>query len=162
VVVLPPRDRGGRNSTETQQSGHAPRPGPEVKSGKSSTKDGTPERLRCGTIQVSSCTNVSPPQRGGEVPTILQERWAEMARQLPRGVPPSGRPQSSRQVTFQSSRLTLWLGVSPGMHFTHSPCYLVLIRAVRFFYILNRKSANCTAVYNIAKREGFVWHRTWK
>jgi len=39
-----------RNSTETQQSGHAPRSGLEVKNG-SSAKDGAPERLRCGTIQ---------------------------------------------------------------------------------------------------------------
>jgi len=39
-----------RNSTETQQSGHAPRSRPEVKNG-SSAKDGAPERLRCGTIQ---------------------------------------------------------------------------------------------------------------
>jgi len=39
-----------RNFTETQQSGHAPRSGPEVKIG-SSAKDGTLERLRCRTIQ---------------------------------------------------------------------------------------------------------------
>jgi len=39
-----------RNSTDTQQSGHAPRSGPEVKNGRSA-KDGAPERLRCGTIQ---------------------------------------------------------------------------------------------------------------
>jgi len=31
--------------------GHAPRSGPEVKNGRSSVKDGTPERLRCRTIQ---------------------------------------------------------------------------------------------------------------
>jgi len=41
-----------RNSTETQQLGHAPRSGSEVKNGRlSSAKDGAPERLRCGTIQ---------------------------------------------------------------------------------------------------------------
>jgi len=40
-----------RNSTETQQSGHAPRFEPEVKNGRSSAKDSAPERLRCGTIQ---------------------------------------------------------------------------------------------------------------
>jgi len=39
------------NSAETQQSGHAPRSGPEVKNGRSRAKDGAPERLRCGTIQ---------------------------------------------------------------------------------------------------------------
>jgi len=38
-----------RNSTKTQQSGHAPRSGPEVKNG-SSAKDGAPERLGCGTV----------------------------------------------------------------------------------------------------------------
>jgi len=43
--------RAWRNSTETQQSGHAPRSGPEVKNGRSSAKDGAPERLRYGTIQ---------------------------------------------------------------------------------------------------------------
>jgi len=40
-----------RNSTETQQSGKVPRPGPEIKNGRSSAKVGAPERLRCGTIQ---------------------------------------------------------------------------------------------------------------
>jgi len=54
VVVLSDPFRGmgvGRNSTETQQSGHNPRSGPEVKNGRSSDKDGAPERLRCETIQ---------------------------------------------------------------------------------------------------------------
>jgi len=54
VVVLPDsfREMGAwRNSTETQQSGHAPRSGPEVRNGRSSAKDGAPERLRCGRIQ---------------------------------------------------------------------------------------------------------------
>jgi len=40
-----------RNSTKTQQSGHAPRSGPEIKNGSSSVKNGAPERLRCGIIQ---------------------------------------------------------------------------------------------------------------
>jgi len=31
--------------------GQTPRFGPEVKNGRSCAKDGTPERLRCGTIQ---------------------------------------------------------------------------------------------------------------
>jgi len=47
---------------------------------------------------VVSCrgyTNVSPPQRGGAVPAPLFVRWAEMARQLPRGARSSGRPQLS-------------------------------------------------------------------
>jgi len=43
-----PRVEAWRNSTE---SGHAPRSGPEIKTGRSSTKYGTPERLGCGTIQ---------------------------------------------------------------------------------------------------------------
>jgi len=54
VVVLPDPFRGmgaWRNYTETQKSGHAPRSGAEVKSGRSSAKDGAPERLRCGTVQ---------------------------------------------------------------------------------------------------------------
>jgi len=54
AVVLPEPFQGmwaWRNSTETQQSGHAPRFGPEVKNGRSSPKDGAPERLRCRTIQ---------------------------------------------------------------------------------------------------------------
>jgi len=33
------------------ESGHTPRSGPEVKIGRSSAKDGAPERLRCETIQ---------------------------------------------------------------------------------------------------------------
>jgi len=40
-----------RNFTETQQSDHALRSGPKIKNGRNSAKDGTPERLRCGTIQ---------------------------------------------------------------------------------------------------------------
>jgi len=40
-----------KNSTETQQSGSPPRSGPEVKSGRSSAKDGAPERLRYGTVK---------------------------------------------------------------------------------------------------------------
>jgi len=39
-----------RNFAETQQSGHAPISGPEIKDG-SNTKGGAPERLGCGTIQ---------------------------------------------------------------------------------------------------------------
>jgi len=34
-----------RNSTDTQQMGHAPRSGPEAKNGRSSAEDDTPERL---------------------------------------------------------------------------------------------------------------------
>jgi len=88
VVVLPDPFQGmgaWRNSTETQQSGHAPRPGPEVKNGRNSAKDGAPERLRCGTIQeeVSS----APTSRRLNVvvrPSPPYEMWAEMARQLSR------------------------------------------------------------------------------
>jgi len=57
VVVLPNPFRGmgaWRNSTETQQSDHAPRSGPEVKNGRSCAKDGAPERIGCGTIQEES------------------------------------------------------------------------------------------------------------
>jgi len=46
-VVQPDPFRGigvRRNSAETQQSGHAPRSGPEVKNGRSSAKDGALER----------------------------------------------------------------------------------------------------------------------
>jgi len=42
-----------RNSTETQQSGHAPRSGPEVKNGRNGAEDGALERLGCGTFEVS-------------------------------------------------------------------------------------------------------------
>jgi len=45
-----------------------------------------------------ACTNVSPPQRGGAFPAPLSERWAEMARQLPRGARPSGRPLQSSGI----------------------------------------------------------------
>jgi len=54
VVVLPDPFRGmgaWRNSTETQQSSHAPRSEPEVKNRRSSAEDGAPERLGCGTVK---------------------------------------------------------------------------------------------------------------
>jgi len=53
VVVLLDFFRGmgaWRNSTETQQSDHAPRSGPKVKNG-SSAEDGAPERLGYGTVK---------------------------------------------------------------------------------------------------------------
>jgi len=53
VVMLPDpfREMGAwKNSTETRQSGHALRFGPEVKM-EVVPKNGAPERLRCGTIQ---------------------------------------------------------------------------------------------------------------
>jgi len=43
--------RAWRNSKETQQLGHAPRSGPEVKNGRSTAEDGAPERLRCGSVK---------------------------------------------------------------------------------------------------------------
>jgi len=53
VAVLPDpfRGKGGVEFTETQQSGHALRSGPEVNNGRSNAKDGAPERLGCGTVQ---------------------------------------------------------------------------------------------------------------
>jgi len=49
--------------------GHAPRSVPEVKNGRSSTKDGTPERLRCRIIEE-------------EVSQILQRVFAGAARRI--------------------------------------------------------------------------------
>jgi len=46
LVVLPDHFRGmgvRRNSAETQQSGHAPRSGPEIEAGRSSAKDDAPD-----------------------------------------------------------------------------------------------------------------------
>jgi len=40
-----------RNTTETQQSGHAPRSGPEVKNGNPGAEDGAPERLGCEAVK---------------------------------------------------------------------------------------------------------------
>jgi len=54
VVVL----GAWRNSTETQQSGHVRRSGPEIKNGRSNVEDGAPERLGCETVRrrsVRSC-----------------------------------------------------------------------------------------------------------
>jgi len=54
VMVLPDPFRGigaWRNSTESQQSGHASRSGLEVKNGISGAEDGAPERLGCGTVK---------------------------------------------------------------------------------------------------------------
>jgi len=48
VVVLPDLFRGvgaRRNSSKAQQSGHAPRFGPEVKNRRSNAKDDAPERI---------------------------------------------------------------------------------------------------------------------
>jgi len=36
---------------ETQQLGHTPRSGPEVKNGRSGAEDGVQERLGCGTVK---------------------------------------------------------------------------------------------------------------
>jgi len=43
--------RAWKNSTETQQSGHAPRSEPEVKNGRSNAKDGALKRLGCQTAK---------------------------------------------------------------------------------------------------------------
>jgi len=54
VVVLPDPFRGmgvWRNSTGTQQSGHAPRSEPEVKNGRSGAEDGEPEKLGYVTVK---------------------------------------------------------------------------------------------------------------
>jgi len=40
-----------RNSTETQQLGHATTSGSEVKNGRSSAEDGAPKRLGCRTVK---------------------------------------------------------------------------------------------------------------
>jgi len=53
-VELPDPFRGmgaWRNSTETQQSGHAPGSGLEDKNGRSGVEDSAPERLGCGTVK---------------------------------------------------------------------------------------------------------------
>jgi len=59
--------RAWGNFTETQQSGHTSRSGPEVKNG-SSAKEGTPERIRCRGIQ--------------EVSQILQRVSARAVRRI--------------------------------------------------------------------------------
>jgi len=54
VVVLPDPFRGvwaWRNSTETQQSGHAPKSGPEAKHGRNGAEDCAPERPGSGTVK---------------------------------------------------------------------------------------------------------------
>jgi len=110
VVVLSEAFRGmgaWRNSTENQESGHASKSGPEVKNGRSSAKYGAPERLGCGTIQEEVNKILQRVSAGAARRFLHQrlatstwwcgprpsyERWAEMARQLPRRVRPSGRP----------------------------------------------------------------------
>jgi len=52
----------------------------------------TREERESERSQISQRDHVSPPQRAGAVPSRLSERWAEMARKLPRGAQPSGRP----------------------------------------------------------------------
>jgi len=52
VLPDPFREMGAwRNSTEIQQSGHAPRSESEVKNRRSGAEDGAPERLGCGTVK---------------------------------------------------------------------------------------------------------------
>jgi len=46
-----PRDGGVEELHGDPQSGHTPSSGLEVKNGRSSAKDGAPERLRCGSFQ---------------------------------------------------------------------------------------------------------------
>jgi len=70
--VLPDSFRGMgalRNSTEIQQSCHDLRFGPEVKNGRSSAKDGAPERLRCRTIKEEVSQILQ------RVPLALQEEF---------------------------------------------------------------------------------------
>jgi len=62
----PSGDGGVKNFTETQQTGHTPRPGPNVKDGRSSAKDGALERLRCRTIE--EMTNIFCGDREGGAP----------------------------------------------------------------------------------------------
>jgi len=76
LLLLPDPIRGigvQRNSADTQQSGHTPKFGPEIKDGRKSAK-------------------ASSSQRGVAVPALSTERWAEMARQILRRVRPVGRP----------------------------------------------------------------------
>jgi len=61
VVVLPNpfRKMGAwKNSTETQQSGHAPRSRPGVKNGRSGAEDGAPERLGCRTVKEEEISQI--------------------------------------------------------------------------------------------------------
>jgi len=54
MVLLPDPFRGmraWRNFTETQQLGHVPRAGPEVKNERSGAEDGATERLGCRTVK---------------------------------------------------------------------------------------------------------------
>jgi len=45
------RDGGMEELHGDLTDGHVLRSGPEIKNGRSSAKDGAPERLRCGTIK---------------------------------------------------------------------------------------------------------------
>jgi len=78
VVVLPDPFRGmgaWRNSIETQQSGHALRSELEVKNGRSSAKDGAPERFRCRTISCRGCPQA--PQEESLVLSCIGRRTRE-------------------------------------------------------------------------------------
>jgi len=63
---------------EAQQSGYAPRSGPEVKNGRSSAKDGVSERSW-------HCTNISPPQHRGAVPAPLTRDGPKWRDNFPEG-----------------------------------------------------------------------------
>jgi len=113
ALQLPDTFRGmgaWRNSTETQQSGHASKSGPEVKNGRSSAKDGTPETdnpeggeldpaegvRRCcnkNSSSVLSCIGKRTKEgcnRGSEVETVHSGRDGE-------GPVPPRKPKESRR-----------------------------------------------------------------
>jgi len=104
MVELPDSFRGmgaWSNSTETQQSGHAPRSGPKVKN-VSSAKDGAPERLGCGTVK--------------EVSQILHQCFAAStwwcgSRPSIREVGQNGKTTTPRAPTIRSSPIVYNLPV---------------------------------------------------
>jgi len=148
VVVLPYsfREIGvWRNSMETQQSGHAPRSGAEVKNRRSSAKDGTPERLRSwnnpagGELDPAEgvrrrCANVSPPHRGWAVPTPLTRWWAEMARQLSWGIRPFGHPLSWASATGSKGAVPPWIFIH-GTDFVDRSLIVLFFRSFSYFSV---------------------------
>jgi len=102
-------------------------------------------------------TNVSPSQRGGEVPAPLSERWAKMARQLPRGVRPSGRPPivwNHVQPRFKTLRSTVFAPLWPLLRIPSSSFTKLL--SVTFFYMSHQGGFSFSAINE--KRLGSLSH----
>jgi len=74
-----------RYSTETQQSGHAPNSGSEVKNGRSRAKDGALEWLGCRTVK-EEVNNILQRVSAGAARKILLQFYPTLVREQEKAV----------------------------------------------------------------------------